>query len=97
MPDAHLRFCAVRQSGTVEKEEAIAFWKKNFAKVNADAMFNEVDDDNNGSLTHAEFMSFWANCKTWICQTILLMILFSDLEALKKKDKKLKRRKNENN
>ena len=61
MPDAHLRFCAVRQSGTVEKEEAIAFWKKNFAKVNADAMFNEVDVDKNGSVSKQEWIEFWQN------------------------------------
>ena len=31
--------------GTVTKKEAQAFWKKNWANVNATAMFNEVDDD----------------------------------------------------
>jgi len=34
--------------GTVTKEEAVTFWKRNWAKVNAQAMFNEVDDDSNG-------------------------------------------------
>ena len=51
----------VWQSGTVEKEEAIAFWKKNFAKVNADAMFNEVDVDKNGSVSKQEWIEFWQN------------------------------------
>ena len=35
------------KDGTVDKSEAIAFWGKNFAKVNAGAMFNEVDMDKN--------------------------------------------------
>ena len=28
--------------GLLERPEAVAFWGKNFAKVNANAMFNEV-------------------------------------------------------
>ena len=47
--------------GSVTKDEAIKFWGKNFAKVNANSMFNEVDEDGNGSVTWDEFTDFWKN------------------------------------
>ena len=37
------------KDGTVTKEEAVKHWGKNFAKVNATAMFNEVDSDGDGA------------------------------------------------
>ena len=48
-------------NGTVTKEEAKAFWKKNWANVNAQAMFNEVDDDSNGEVNYEEWLVFWRN------------------------------------
>ena len=33
--------------GSITQAEATSFWGKNWAKVNAQAMFNEVDDDGN--------------------------------------------------
>ena len=39
--------------GSVSRAEAEAYWKKNWAKVNASAMFNEVDDDSNGCVPAA--------------------------------------------
>jgi len=50
--------------GTVTLDEAIAFWGKNFAKVNATAMFREVDSDGDGSITFDEWLSFWSNVLT---------------------------------
>ena len=47
--------------GSVEKDEAIAFWGKNFAKINANSMFNEVDADGNNSISWDEFYAFWKN------------------------------------
>ena len=47
--------------GTVTKEEAIAFWGKNFAKVNTKSMFNEVDEDGNEEISWDEFLEFWKN------------------------------------
>mmetsp|Transcript_74027 Transcript_74027/g.123621 ORF Transcript_74027/g.123621 Transcript_74027/m.123621 type:complete len:165 (+) Transcript_74027:47-541(+) len=47
--------------GKVEKQEAISFWGKNFAKVNAQSMFNEVDADDNGCISWVEFLAFWQN------------------------------------
>ena len=45
----------------VSKSEAVKFWGKNFAKVNAQSMFNEVDEDGNGNISWAEFLAFWKN------------------------------------
>jgi len=47
--------------GSVTKEEAIAFWGKNFAKVNSNSMFNEVDENGDESITWEEFLEFWKN------------------------------------
>ena len=44
----------------VTKDEATKFFK-NFAKVNAQAMFNEVDEDGNGSIAYDEWIEFWRN------------------------------------
>ena len=47
--------------GVVTKDEAAAHWSKNFAKVNAKSMFNEVDEDGNESVSWGEFRAFWKN------------------------------------
>jgi len=49
------------KNGEVSYSEAVKFWGKNFAKVNANAMFNEVDVDKDGSLTLPEWKAFWQN------------------------------------
>lgn len=48
---------------SITKTEAISFWGNNFAKVNANAMFNEVDGDGNDYVTWEEFVKFWENVK----------------------------------
>ena len=62
-PTAVARLCARAgdKNGEVSKDEAIAFWGKNFAKVNATAMFNEVDEDKSATITWDEFLAFWRN------------------------------------
>jgi len=62
-PTAAARLCARAgdKNGEVSKDEAIAFWGKNFAKVNATAMFNEVDEDKSATITWDEFLAFWRN------------------------------------
>jgi len=47
--------------GKIVKEEAVQYWGKNFAKVNANSMFNEVDQDKNSEVTWEEFLGFWKN------------------------------------
>ena len=49
------------QEGSVTKEKAIAFWGKNFAKVNATSMFNEVDENGDEAISWDEFLAFWKN------------------------------------
>jgi rubredoxin len=44
-------------------EEAVTFWGRNFAKVNANAMFNEVDTDKSKTISKQEFMDFWQQVK----------------------------------
>jgi len=45
----------------IAKEEARQFWGTNFAKVNAQAMFNEVDVDGN-TLSRPGLCSFFFGC-----------------------------------
>ena len=49
------------KDGQVTKDEAIKHWGKNFAKVNATSMFNEVDEDGNASVSWDEFRAFFSN------------------------------------
>ena len=37
------------------------FWGKNFAKVNANSMFNEVDENGDEAISWDEFLAFWKN------------------------------------
>lgn len=37
--------------------------KSNFAKLNTNALFNEVDKDKNGSITLEEWLYFWQAVK----------------------------------
>jgi len=49
--------------GNITRQEAQKFFKS-FGKVNAKALFDEVDDDDNNSLSKAEFMGFWEQVRT---------------------------------
>ena len=40
------------RSGQITKEMALAFWGTNFAKVNSNAMFDEVDRDADAFITY---------------------------------------------
>lgn len=51
----------LNMDGTITKAEAVKFWGRNFAQVNAQAMFNEVDDDGNEEISHEEWLDFWRN------------------------------------
>lgn len=50
-------------SQEIKIEEAAQFWRQSFANVSAQAMFNEVDADQDGSVILDEFMSFWQGVK----------------------------------
>mmetsp|Transcript_104816 Transcript_104816/g.146113 ORF Transcript_104816/g.146113 Transcript_104816/m.146113 type:complete len:126 (-) Transcript_104816:20-397(-) len=50
-------------SKTIDKEETLKFWNKNFAKLSTEALFRSVDKDRNGSISEDEWMSFWEEVK----------------------------------
>mmetsp|Transcript_18479 Transcript_18479/g.1626 ORF Transcript_18479/g.1626 Transcript_18479/m.1626 type:complete len:85 (-) Transcript_18479:145-399(-) len=50
-------------SGTIDKEETLKFWKANFAKLNTDELFKSVDVDNNGTIEEEEWLEFWNEVK----------------------------------
>lgn len=47
---------------SVTKDKALTFFN-NFKQINVDALFNEVDVDNSGSITAEEFIDFWLQVK----------------------------------
>mmetsp|Transcript_50643 Transcript_50643/g.144726 ORF Transcript_50643/g.144726 Transcript_50643/m.144726 type:complete len:90 (-) Transcript_50643:87-356(-) len=51
------------KDGEVTRDEARVFFKGNFGKLSASAMFNEVDNDDNGKITKTEFISFWTQVR----------------------------------
>uniref|UniRef100_A0A7S2MFW7 EF-hand domain-containing protein n=1 Tax=Alexandrium andersonii TaxID=327968 RepID=A0A7S2MFW7_9DINO len=48
---------------TVTLAEAKAYFNGNFGKLSAIAMFSEVDNNNDKSITKAEFLMFWRQVK----------------------------------
>ncbi len=46
-------------SNTIDKEEALSFWKNKFAKLQAEALFNSVDVNNDGHIQLDEWIQFW--------------------------------------
>lgn len=48
---------------SIDKEETLKFWKSNFAKINTDELFKNVDIDNNGEISESEWIKFWSAIK----------------------------------
>ena len=48
LPQTFFQKVDVDGDNSITQEEAVRFWGNNFAKVNATAMFNEVDSDGDG-------------------------------------------------
>ena len=46
-------------SKTIEKDEAIKHWSKNFGKISAQEFFNTVDYNHDGQIQYDEFVDFW--------------------------------------
>lgn len=44
---------------TIDREETIKWWGQNFAKINTDKMFSDVDSDRNGTIDINEWINFW--------------------------------------
>ncbi|CDW78974.1 ef hand family protein [Stylonychia lemnae] len=46
-------------SKTIEKDEAVKHWSKNFGKISANEFFNTVDYNHDGQIQYHEFVDFW--------------------------------------
>ena len=46
-------------SHSIDREEAVKYWGKNFAKINAAEFFNNVDINNDGTVEYDEWVDFW--------------------------------------
>jgi len=47
----------------ITRDSAMGWFKGNFAKLSVEAMFSEVDVDNNGSISGKEFANFWVQVR----------------------------------
>lgn len=48
---------------TINKQEAMQWWKNNFALLNAKTFFQTVDKDGNEEINLSEWMIFWQRVK----------------------------------
>lgn len=48
-------------SKTIDFEETLKFWGKNFPKLNSKELFQSVDKNNDGSIQEDEWVEFWYN------------------------------------
>lgn len=46
-------------SKTIDREETLAFWAKNFPRLNSNELFDQVDKNNDGSIQLTEWVEFW--------------------------------------
>ena len=46
-------------SKSIDPEEAIKHWKTKFGKLSAREFFDQVDVNNDGEISEAEFIEFW--------------------------------------
>ena len=46
-------------SKTIDKDEAVKHWSKNFGKISAQEFFNTVDYNHDGQIQYQEFVDFW--------------------------------------
>ena len=51
-------------SRTIDRNEALAYWKGKFSAVNAEAMFRSVDKNNDGLIQLNEWLNFWRIIKS---------------------------------
>lgn len=49
----------VDHSNTLEREEAIQFWAKNYPKLNTIELFDQVDKNNDNLIQLSEWLEFW--------------------------------------
>jgi hypothetical protein len=46
-------------SKSIDREEALKFWNKGFAKLSSNELFSQVDKNNDGSIQENEWIEFW--------------------------------------
>jgi Ca2+-binding EF-hand superfamily protein len=46
-------------SKTIDREETLKFWGKNFPKLNTQELFSQVDRNGDGSIQLDEWLEFW--------------------------------------
>ncbi|CAD8155744.1 unnamed protein product [Paramecium octaurelia] len=49
----------IQNKGYIDRERTLQFWKSNFAKINTDALFSQVDYKKSGNITVQEWLAFW--------------------------------------
>lgn len=47
-------------SKTIDREETLKFWSKNFPKLNSNELFEQVDENGDGAIQLEEWLEFWA-------------------------------------
>ena len=47
-------------SKTIDREETLRFWSKNYPKINCLELFNQVDKNNDGAIQLDEWVEFWS-------------------------------------
>ena len=57
------RLMDVDGSKTIDLEETIKFWSKNFARINSSEMFAAVDKNHDGTIEESEWLAFWVKVK----------------------------------
>ena len=90
-------------SKTIDREETLKFWSRNFPKLNSNELFDQVDKNNDGSIQLEEWVEFWrivyksGYSESEICAELDNMInggswvKFDTKEKLGGKEKKLKK------
>ena len=70
LSEGTLEFCRslysaidIDQSNGIDINEAMLWWKSNFAIINARAMFEAVDANHDGVITLQEWIGFWTMVK----------------------------------
>ena len=49
----------IDNSNTIDRDETLKFWSKNFPKLNSNELFDQVDKNNDGSIQLEEWVEFW--------------------------------------
>ena len=53
------RLIDTNDSKTIEKEETLKYWSKNFPKINSYELFDQVDKNDDGEIQLDDWLEFW--------------------------------------